>query len=1035
MAPKKNAYYKTIGGVKYDKDLLEKAQKAAADSPVSLAEAKDIWKEAMDGGQVTRCETKTLEYAMKELKFEEDASEFIKTSLLEASKDEGDKGISQYKQIDGVRYERNLLAFADEAMKSGGTISLSEAKELWDLAMDGRGVTPTERRTLEYIMKEKKFTAPSSKYLKGELEKVGDVSQTMMSFSKPDEEDDKKLASDDEKAASDEEKAAPDAEKEDKKEVEEAKPAEKADSDDDSGEDLDGEEVKPAEDKAADKTVEAAPVVKTGEPAKVVKEEEKKEEEVVQAKEEDMPDPDRKRKKLEADTKRRRAEKRKKQKDKKKEANKGKDKVVAVAQKGKGKAKGTKVVEPPKAKDKKEDFDDDIEIEYVVPEVLGDMDDDDAFQAVKDRFKAQEAEVEEKQDTDSEDEKPKKRQKPKTSLLDEAEDSDEDDDIVQRSKKQRKFMDRMSVAELKTLVKRPDVVEVWDTTSIDPKLLVYLKAYRNTCTVPKHWCSKRRYMAGKRGVEKPPFKLPEYIEATGISKIRQAVMDKISQQSSKAKNRDKVHPKMGKLDIDYQVLHDAFFKYIKKPLMTKHNDMYYEGKEYEAKMMTKRPGQLSAAMKEALGMAEGAPPPWLINMQRYGPPPAYPGLKIPGLNAPIPQGAEYGYHPGGWGKPPVDEFGNPLYGDWRQDQAPTPAAPEDTIMWGEVEDFDDDESDNDDAGGGDAKDGMATPMLGGTQTPLIGSGSATPVMSRDGTRSISGVSSITSGMDTPSGTGASRSKRGGIASVSGISSASLTPTPQLFQVLEEQKARSGKGMFPSSQSYKVQGRGSASAMGGIGSSGTGTPIAGIGTPIGGIGTPHGISTPHGIGTPGMGTPGIGTRTPMGIGTPVGMDTPYGGRGTHTPGIGTPLGGIGTPHVGGIATPVGGIATPVGGIATPVGGIATPVGGIATPVGGIATPVGGIATPVGGVATPTGLPAHMAPTPLGGADTPGPVTMSLNPQDVETEGILTADIIRQQLKQHEEAAAKAKLAAGQKEVAPRQAVTKERKKKDKNKFKF
>ena len=105
--------------------------------------------------------------------------------------------------------------------------------------------------------------------------------------------------------------------------------------------------------------------------------------------------------------------------------------------------------------------------------------------------------------------------------------------------------------------------------------------------------------------------------------------------------------------------------------------MYYEGKEYEAKMMTKRPGQLSAAMKEALGMAEGAPPPWLINMQRYGPPPAYPGLKIPGLNAPIPQGAEYGYHPGGWGKPPVDEFGNPLYGDWRQDQAATPSAPED----------------------------------------------------------------------------------------------------------------------------------------------------------------------------------------------------------------------------------------------------------------------------------------------------------------------------------------------------------------------
>lgn len=104
------------------------------------------------------------------------------------------------------------------------------------------------------------------------------------------------------------------------------------------------------------------------------------------------------------------------------------------------------------------------------------------------------------------------------------------------------------------------------------------------------------------------------------------------------------------------------------------------------------------------------------------------------------------------------------------------------------------------------------------------------------------------------------------------------------------------------------------------------------------------------------------------------------------------------------------------------------------MGGIATPVGGIATPVGGVATPTGMPVG-GHTPHGGADTPGPVTMSLNPQDVETEGILTADIIRQQLKQHEEAAAKAKLAAGQKDVEPRKVPVKEKKKKEKNKFKF
>lgn len=25
--------------------------------------------------------------------------------------------------------------------------------------------------------------------------------------------------------------------------------------------------------------------------------------------------------------------------------------------------------------------------------------------------------------------------------------------------------------------------------------------------------------------------------------------------------------------------------------------------------------------------------------------------------------AQFGFHPGGWGKPPVDEFNRPLYGD------------------------------------------------------------------------------------------------------------------------------------------------------------------------------------------------------------------------------------------------------------------------------------------------------------------------------------------------------------------------------------
>jgi hypothetical protein len=36
--------------------------------------------------------------------------------------------------------------------------------------------------------------------------------------------------------------------------------------------------------------------------------------------------------------------------------------------------------------------------------------------------------------------------------------------------------------------------KVWDATSADPKLLVFLKSYRNTVPVPRHWCQKRKFL-------------------------------------------------------------------------------------------------------------------------------------------------------------------------------------------------------------------------------------------------------------------------------------------------------------------------------------------------------------------------------------------------------------------------------------------------------------------------------------------------------------------------------------------------------------
>ena len=269
----------------------------------------------------------------------------------------------------------------------------------------------------------------------------------------------------------------------------------------------------------------------------------------------------------------------------------------------------------------------------------------------------------------------------------------------QLSNRKRKLITRMTVAQLKQIVAHPEFVDVHDVNASNPRLLIHLKSYRNSVPVPRHWSRKRKYLQGKRGIEKPPFKLPDFIEATGISKMRSNVQESDEGKSLRQKARERMNAKMGKIDIDYSVLYTAFFKNQTKPPLTGHGELYYESKEFETDVRKKHAGILSLELKEALGMPNDkvVPVPWLLNMQRYGPPPSYPKLKIPGLNSPIPAGASFGYHPGGWGKPPVNELGQALYGDVFGTSQVTEIETEvDKSRWGELVEADEDSEEESD---------------------------------------------------------------------------------------------------------------------------------------------------------------------------------------------------------------------------------------------------------------------------------------------------------------------------------------------------
>jgi len=180
-------------------------------------------------------------------------------------------------------------------------------------------------------------------------------------------------------------------------------------------------------------------------------------------------------------------------------------------------------------------------------------------------------------------------------------------------------------------------------------------------------------------------------------------------------------------------------------------------------------------------------------MQRYGPPPSYPNLKVPGLNSPIPEGASFGFHPGGWGKPPVNEYGVPLYGDvFSSPSAQIEKEEEDstkvvTELWGQLEseeeessseEEDSDEEGDEEEGGGKDDDGTVTPSGYTSETP-------------------SGITSVDTGLETPDAL--ELRKRRIEADMDNADEG-----PALYKVLEQKSAATG-GVMGSQHVYDTTG--------------------------------------------------------------------------------------------------------------------------------------------------------------------------------------------------------------------------------------
>ncbi|EMG49212.1 SF3B2 Splicing factor 3B subunit 2 [Candida maltosa Xu316] len=264
----------------------------------------------------------------------------------------------------------------------------------------------------------------------------------------------------------------------------------------------------------------------------------------------------------------------------------------------------------------------------------------DQFRSVLDKFTQQEPTTNKPEQSVE----PEHEESPLTGTDEEDTDDDSDSDDnaqpVELSKRQLRLQNKISMSTLKSFTNYPQLVELQDRDSHNPYLLISIKTQPNMIPVPINWSSKKDYLSSRKGLEKLPFELPKFIRDTGISAMRNINDD----SSMKQKQREKVQPKMGTLDMDYEKLYSAFYKFQTKPRLYPYGEIYEEGKESNdelgQRIASVKPGVISKEMRIALGMATGddkkddlnIPPAWITIMKDIGKPPSYRDLIIPGLD-------------------------------------------------------------------------------------------------------------------------------------------------------------------------------------------------------------------------------------------------------------------------------------------------------------------------------------------------------------------------------------------------------------------
>lgn len=166
-------YYQFIDGRRYDASLIRNAHSRTSgrgDGRISLEDAQELWELAMDGGRITATEFRTLRYLMKNLNWTDAARAWMEGALEKGK----ENYVGYYKIIDGLRYDRRILAKAEELTmgKGDGRISKKDAKILFPFFGDMGSITIEEERSLYYLLDKHKWTDAAKAWFAQQMESL-----------------------------------------------------------------------------------------------------------------------------------------------------------------------------------------------------------------------------------------------------------------------------------------------------------------------------------------------------------------------------------------------------------------------------------------------------------------------------------------------------------------------------------------------------------------------------------------------------------------------------------------------------------------------------------------------------------------------------------------------------------------------------------------------------------------------------------------------------------------------------------------------